>query len=260
MTAQTPFPRIGSITLVGAGPGAADLLTSRAIDRMRKAHVIYYDRLITPDVLAMAGPHPRLVFAGKEVGAHSWPQHRINAAITAAALQGQHVVRLKSGDPSVFGRACEEIDAARALGIPVEVVPGITAASAAAASLCQPLTSRGVTDRVVLATATCRPGERMSDVRDIARPGSTLVFYMAMQHLPDLTRQLLEAGLAPDHAVTVATQVSTPAARVLHSTLAHMAEDCAAQNIRNPAVIMLALPKDQPIAKTAPQQTLAVMG
>jgi uroporphyrin-III C-methyltransferase len=151
-------PHLGRISLVGAGPGAADLLTYRAVERMRAADVIFYDRLVEPEVLAMAGPRPKRVFVGKEVGAHSWPQDRINRAITAAALSGQQVVRLKSGDPSVFGRACEEIAAARAFGIEVEVIPGITAA----ASLCQPLTERGLTDRLVLATATCRPGDLSS--------------------------------------------------------------------------------------------------
>jgi siroheme synthase len=183
------------------------------------------------------------VFVGKEVGAHSWPQDRINRAIVAAALRGQRVVRLKSGDPSIFGRACEEIAAARAHGIEVEVIPGITAASAAAATLCQPLTERGVTDRVVLATATCRPGERMSDLRDIARPGSTLVFYMAMHQLDDLTRNLVAAGISPDHAVTVAENVSRPSGRSLETTLADMAGDCAAARISNPAVILLTLRK-----------------
>lgn len=166
----------GRISLVGAGPGAPDLMTLRAIRCLQAADIVFYDRLVDPTALAFAGPAATMVFVGKEVGAHSWPQARIDTAIVAAALQGQHVVRLKSGDPSIFGRAAEEIAAARSHGIEVEIIPGVTAASAATGSLCQPLTECGITDRVVLATATCQPGTAMSDLHDLVRPGTTLVF------------------------------------------------------------------------------------
>lgn len=235
--------RDGRISLAGAGPGAADLLTVRALRCLQQADIVFFDRLVEPEVLALAQPQARRVFVGKEVGAHSWPQERIDAAIVAAVLQGLHVVRLKSGDPSIFGRAAEEIAAARAHGIDIEVIPGITSASAAAASLCQPLTERGVTDRVVLATATCRPGEAMSDLRDLARPCTTLVFYMAMQQLDRLSRSLVAAGVAPDHAVTIAANVSRATGRSLDTTLARMADDSAAAGILNPALVILHLRK-----------------
>lgn len=237
-------PSKGCISLVGAGPGAPDLLTLRAIRCLQKADVVFYDRLVGPEALAFAQPTARCVCVGKEVGAHSWPQDRIDRAIVAAALQGKRVVRLKSGDPSVFGRATEEIAAARAHGIEIEIIPGITAASAAAASLCAPLTERGVTDRVVLATATCRPGDVMSDLQAIASPGTTLVFYMAMQKLEGLAQSLFAQGIAQDHPVTIATQVSCPAERHQHSTLSKMAQDCAVARVTNPAVIILRLPKN----------------
>ena len=233
----------GRIFLVGAGPGAADLLTLRAIRCLQKADVVYYDRLVDPETLGFVRLGAERVFVGKEVGAHSWPQDRIDATIVAAALQGKQVVRLKSGDPSIFGRACEEIIAARAHGIEVEIIPGVTAASAAAASLCQPLTERGVTDRVVLATATCRPGELVSDLEDMARPGTTLVFYMAMQQLETLAEKLTGIGLSSTHPVTIVTQVSRPSERHLRTTVAGMAADCAAAKVANPAVILLSLPK-----------------
>lgn len=238
-----PRPKLGRIFLVGAGPGAADLLTLRAIRVLGRADVVFYDRLVDPDVLAFARAEADCVFVGKEVGAHSWPQPRIDAEIVKAALAGRQVVRLKSGDPSIFGRASEEIRAARAHGIEIEVIAGVTAASAAAASLCQPLTERGVTDRVVLATATCRPGEQMSDLGDIAHPGTTLVFYMAIKQLKPLTQQLITAGVPPDQEVTVASHVSRPNARNLQTTLQAMAADCAKAGIANPAVIMISLPK-----------------
>jgi uroporphyrin-III C-methyltransferase/precorrin-2 dehydrogenase/sirohydrochlorin ferrochelatase len=243
MVPAAALPGIGKIFLVGAGPGAADLLTLRAIRVLGQADVVFFDRLVDPEVLAFARSGAECVFVGKEVGAHSWPQARIDAAIVAAALSGKQVVRLKSGDPSIFGRATEEITAARAHGIEVEVVAGVTAASAAAASLCQPLTERGVTDRVVLATATCRPGEVMSDLADIARPGTMLVFYMAMKQLTHLSRQLIDASVRPDQPVSIASHVSRPNAQALHTTVQDMATDCVAGNLKNPAVIMISLPK-----------------
>jgi uroporphyrin-III C-methyltransferase len=243
MTAHTPFRPVGSIALVGAGPGAADLLTFRAVDRMRAADVIFYDRLISPEALAMAGPKPRRVFVGKEVGAHSWPQARINAAITNAALQGQNVVRLKSGDPSVFGRACEELDAARALGIPVVIIPGITAASAAAASLQQPLTQRGITDRLVMATATCRPGDTWSGLADLAQPGTTLAIYMGIARAADITASLRDAGLPDETAVTIAAHVSTARETTLQLTLGTLQSGILTAGIKNPAIIFVTVPK-----------------
>ena len=241
LTSKTPKP--GSIALVGAGPGAADLLTYRAVERMRSADVIFYDRLVTPEVLAMAGPRARRVFVGKEVGADSWLQARINAAITAAALRGLQVVRLKSGDPSVFGRACEEIAAARALNIPVEIIPGITAASAAAAHLCQPLTQRGVTDRLVMATATCRPGDAWSGLADLAKPGTMLAIYMGVARAGEIVASLRQAGLADDTPVTVAANVSTPKERVAHLTVGTLRAGIAKAGITNPAIIFVAVPK-----------------
>lgn len=233
----------GRITLVGAGPGAADLLTLRAIRCLGQADVVFYDRLVDPEALAFARPGAEQVFVGKEVGAHSWPQARIDAAIVLAALQGKRVVRLKSGDPSIFGRAGEEIAAARAHGIAVEIIPGVTAASAAAASLCQPLTERGVTDRVMLATGTCRDGKMPARIADMARPGTTLVFYMAMQQLQTLTEHLIGAGVASDQPVTVATHVSKPGERHLQTTLSCLADDCRKASFQNPAIITIMLKK-----------------
>lgn len=236
-------PAKGRISLVGAGPGAVDLLTVRAIRCLGMADVVFYDRLVDPEALDFVRPGVSCVFVGKEVGEHSWPQDRINAVIVSAALRGKHVVRLKSGDPSVFGRASEEISAARAQGIEIDIIPGVTAASAAAAHLCEPLTQRGKTDRVVLATATCRPGDVPSDLDEIARPGTTLVFYMAMQQLAGLTAQLRAAGVTPDQPVTIAANVARPNCRTLRTSLANLTIDCARAGLANPAVIIVPLAK-----------------
>ena len=235
--------RKGRISLVGAGPGAADLLTLRAVRCLAEADIVFFDRLVDPEALQYARPGARKVFVGKEVGAHSWPQARIDAAITAAALTGLRVVRLKSGDPSIFGRAAEEIAAAKSHGIAVDIIPGVTAASAAAASLCAPLTERGITDRVVLATATCHPGDAPFDIADIARPGTTLVFYMAMKQLEALTGQLLAAGVAPDQPVTVATNIAKPGERAVQTSVQRMSADCRDARLGNSGVIMLSLAK-----------------
>ncbi len=221
------------------------MLTLPATRCPQTADIVFYDRLVDPETLAFAGSAANRVSVDKEVGAHSWPQERIDTAMVAVALQGQHVVRLKSGDPSVSGRTTEEIAAARANGIEVEIIPGVTTASAASASLCQPLTQRGVTDRVVLATATCQPGTVMSDLHDLVRPGTTLVFYMAMKQLGPLSTQLAAAGVDADHQVTIATNVSQPSVRALSTTLATMAADCTAARISNPAVVILHLHKEE---------------
>ncbi|WP_417727487.1 siroheme synthase CysG [Roseovarius sp.] len=135
---------VGQITLVGAGPGARDLLTLRAVERLQEADVIFYDRLVDQDILELARRDAERVFVGKHVGAHSWPQNRINRVIVAEALKGRRVVRLKSGDPGIFGRAGEEIEAARSAGVCVEIVPGVMAVSAAGAAMGWSLTERGV--------------------------------------------------------------------------------------------------------------------
>ena len=161
--ALKPKAKQGHIALVGAGPGARDLLTLRAVDRLQSADVVFYDRLVDPEVLHLVRAETERVYVGKEVGACAWPQDRITALILGEARKGRRVVRLKSGDPSVFGRATEEMEAAKDAGIPVEIVPGITAASAAAASLGQGLTERGATDTVILTTGKCRPGDEAPD-------------------------------------------------------------------------------------------------
>jgi uroporphyrin-III C-methyltransferase len=247
--------RLGRISLVGAGPGAADLLTLRAIRCLSQADVVFYDRLVDPEALEFVRAGAERVFVGKEVGAHSWPQARIDAAIVSAALQGKQVVRLKSGDPSIFGRAAEEIAAARAHGIGVEVIPGITAASAAAASLCRPLTERGISDRLVLATGTCCSGDMPENIADLARPGTTMVFYMAMQHLHTLSQTLLSCGVAADQRITVAANISKPDERHLETTAAQLAADCAGAGLTNPAVILMTLEKT-----ATPRQTRTLPG
>ncbi|WP_179378702.1 siroheme synthase CysG [Jannaschia marina] len=198
----------GSIALVGAGPGAADLLTLRALRHLQEADMIFYDRLVDPAVLDLARRDAERVYVGKAVGACAWPQDRINDVITAAARSGQRVVRLKSGDPAVFGRAEEELAAARAHGVPVEIVPGITAASAAAAAIGRSLTERGQTDRVTFATGTTRPGDTAPDWAGMLLPGTTLALYMAARAAPEIAARLLSEGVPGDTPVDVISEAS----------------------------------------------------
>ncbi|WP_339113372.1 uroporphyrinogen-III C-methyltransferase [Thioclava sp. GXIMD2076] len=236
-------PRRGHISLVGAGPGAADLLTLRAVDHIRRADVVLYDRLISDEILDLIPSGIETVYVGKAVGACAWPQDKIDALIVEEALKGRRVVRLKSGDPSIFGRACEEIAAARAADIPVEIIPGITAASAAAASLTRPLTSRGLTDTFVLTTGTCRPGDAPSDRTRFARPGTSMAFYMAVERAGEIQRDLLEAGVPPECEIDVVASVSTPHERKGQMTLGTLTQEIEAQDLHSPAVIFIRYPK-----------------
>ncbi|MBM9595818.1 siroheme synthase CysG [Roseitranquillus sediminis] len=236
----------GLISLVGAGPGARDLLTLRAVARLQEADVIFYDRLVDPDVLELARRDAERVYVGKAVGACAWPQERINDLIVAQARRGLRVVRLKSGDPSIFGRAGEELDAARRAGVAAEIVPGVTAASAAAASVGRPLTERGVTDRVVLSTGACRPGDPDPDWSAMAAPGTTLALYMAVGKVRELRRNLLAAGHAPETVVEIVENASGPHERHLPSSLARIAETVEAESVRSPAILTLRFPKPAP--------------
>ncbi len=236
----------GRIVLVGAGPGAADLLTLRAQRHLQEADVIFYDRLVSAEVLELARRDAERVFVGKAVGASAWPQARINQVIVAAARQGKRVVRLKGGDPSLFARAEEELEAARAEGIAVEIVPGVTAASAAAASLGTPLTARGQTDRVVFATARRADGSLSADLAGALQPGTTLALYMATGRAREIGAELLAAGRAPDLAVSVVAQASTREEVCRETTLAGLARDGA--GVEGPAMIFLRRPAEVPAA------------
>lgn len=232
----------GSIALVGAGPGARDLLTLRAVARLQEADVIFYDRLVDPEVLDLARRDAERVFVGKVVGAHAWPQDRINALIVAEARKGRRVVRLKSGDPGVFGRVAEEIAAARAADLPVEVVPGVTAACAAAAMAGQALTARGVADTLVLSTGMSQAGDPLPDCLRHAMPGTTLAFYMAVGQAGRISAGLIARGMAPEAEITVAADVSKPGGQMLVCTLGDLPQTLIRRGISGCAVLLITWP------------------
>jgi uroporphyrin-III C-methyltransferase len=213
------FPA-GKVWLVGAGPGDPELLTRKAERLIRYATVIFHDALVGPGVLEQAAPNTRLVHVGKRAGRHSKDQRTIDQLIVAAALQGERVVRLKGGDPAIFGRATEELEACRAAGIPVSICPGVTAASAAAASLGQSLTLRGLARKLVFVTAHARAGEALDlDWAALADSQATLAIYMGKAAAAEVSRELIAAGLAPDTPVALVENASLPSERRFQTCL-----------------------------------------
>ena len=210
----------GEVWLVGAGPGDPDLLTRQAEALIRAADIVFHDALVGPGVLALIPAGVETVGVGKRAGAHSKDQGGINDLLLAAALAGRRVVRLKGGDPSMFGRSAEEIARLTAHGVRVQIAPGITTASAAAARAGVSLTLRGLARRIQFVTAHARAGEALDlDWDALADPAATLGVYMGRSAAPELTRQLLSRGLPGETPVLVAVNVSLPDERLLFTRL-----------------------------------------
>lgn len=233
----------GHIALVGAGPGAKDLLTLRAVERLQEADIIFYDRLVDPAVLELARRDAERVFVGKEVGASFWPQEKICSLIVREAKKGRRVVRLKSGDPSIFGRASEELRSAARAGVPTEVVPGVTAALAAAATTGTTLTERGATDTLVLATGRCRPGDAHPDWAHHMRPGTTLAIYMGVQSAASVAQSLGAHGLSSSSHVVVCADVSMEGEKRVETSIADLPCALARAGISERAIIFVSIPK-----------------
>ncbi len=214
--------RAGRVTLVGAGPGDADFLTLKALRALQAADVILFDDLVSDEVLELARREARRILVGKRGGRDSCRQEDINRTMISLAKAGRHVVRLKSGDPMIFGRAGEELAELEREGIPVEVVPGITTALALAAQLKLSLTHRDCAQSVRFVTGHARDGRLPGnlDWRALADPATTHIYYMAGRTAPVLADRLLEAGLDGGTPVVVATDVSRPQQQMQHLTLA----------------------------------------
>jgi uroporphyrin-III C-methyltransferase len=216
---MSDFPA-GMVWLVGAGPGDPELLTRKAERLIRTASVLFHDALVGPGVLDLAAPGARLVHVGKRSGRHSKDQASIDRLIVEAALAGERVVRLKGGDPSIFGRSMEELDACRAAGVPVRICPGITAASAAAASLGTSLTLRGLARKLVFVTTHARAGETLDlDWQTLADPMATLAIYMGKAAAGEVSRALLAHGLPADTPVAIVENASLPSEQILTTRL-----------------------------------------
>ena len=212
----------GHVALVGAGPGAEDLVTLRAQRLLMAADAIVHDALVPEAVVALGRRDAARIAAGKRKGRHARTQVEINRLLVALARQGKRVVRLKAGDPLVFGRAGEELAALREAGVSHEVVPGVTAALAAAADFALPLTLRGVSSSLVFTTGHDLGGDTLPDWARLAIDGATVAVYMGRSVAAGVAQKLIAAGLSPDTAVAVVESASLPSRRLLHGTLADL--------------------------------------
>ena len=217
---STAIIQPGEVWLVGAGPGDPDLLTRKAERLLNACDVVFHDALVGEGVLALIPHGVRRVHVGKRSGRHSKDQKSIDALIVEAAQAGQRVVRLKGGDPAIFARATEEIEACRAAGIAVRICPGITAASAAAADLGLSLTLRGLARKLVFVTAHARQGETLDlDWAALADPKATLAIYMGKAAAGEISRHLVAHGLLGSTPVAIVENASLPGMRVFRGRL-----------------------------------------
>lgn len=233
-------PKGGSIALVGAGPGDPELLTLKALRALQSADIILYDRLVSPEILELARREAKRLLVGKAGNGPSCRQDEINALMLKLAREGRRVVRLKGGDPMVFGRAAEEIQACRAAGLPVEVVPGITAAFGAAAELAIPLTDRSAVRRVQFVTGHGKSGTTPDyDWRMLVDEGATTVFYMGGRIFAKILPKLANAGLALDTPALAVVAATTPRSRHTLCTVGQLPTTLAEIAGNEPCLIMI---------------------
>ncbi len=233
------FPA-GSVWLVGAGPGDPDLLTAKAARLLGDADIVFYDALVGPEILDLIAPGTERVGVGKRSGRHSKEQGTIDALIVAAARRGQRVVRLKGGDPAIFGRTQEEVAACLGAGVPVRICPGITASSAAAAAAGTSLTLRGMARQLTMVTAHSRAGMALDlDWPSLAMPDATLAVYMGRAAAATVAQQLIAAGRSPDTPVLIVVNASLPTERILRGRLSALAFLVEAISANDPAMLIV---------------------
>lgn len=227
----------GFVSLVGAGPGDPDLLTVKAYKLIQKAEVVLYDRLMSPEIMALVNPDAELIYVGKRLNHHCVPQDQINQVLVDKASENKHVVRLKGGDPFIFGRGGEEIEMLALKGIPFEVVPGITAAAGCTAYAGIPLTHRDHAQSVHFITGHLKKEGMDIDWRGLAKGNTTLVFYMGLKESPNIRAKLVENGLDPQTSIAIIERGTTPNQRVLTGSLSELPE-LASQAI-SPSLIVV---------------------
>lgn len=234
---QQPLEHRGEVVLVGAGPGDAGLLTLKALQQMQQADIVVYDRLVSEEVLNLVRRDAERLFVGKRAGYHCVPQSQINQILLEQAQQGKRVVRLKGGDPFIFGRGAEELEALREAGIPFSVVPGITAASGCSAYSGIPLTHRDYAQSVRLVTGHRKEDGAAIDWASLAAEQQTLVFYMGLAQAGEIERQLLAHGMQATMPVALVENGTSTRQRVVSGELQQLAQ--LAQEVESPSLIIV---------------------
>ncbi len=235
---QKPLPP-GTVYLVGGGPGNPELLTVRALRVLQNADVLLYDALVSEAIVKLARREAERIYVGKEADNHALDQGAINALLVRFARKGKRVVRLKGGDPFIFGRGGEEIETLAAHGVPFEVVPGVTAAAGAAAYAGIPLTHRDYAHSCVFVTGHLKEGEPELDWEALATPRQTLVIYMGVKGLPLICERLVAHGLPRDMPAAAVQRATLAAQRVLTGTLATLPGIAAREKLEPPALVIV---------------------
>lgn len=236
--ASTAKPK-GEVFLVGGGPGDPDLLTFRALRLMQQCDVCVYDKLVSPEVMELVRRDAELIYVGKARDQHTMPQEQINDLLARLALEGKRVLRLKGGDPFIFGRGGEEIETLMQHGVPFQVVPGITAANGVSSYAGIPLTHRDYAQACLFITGHLKDGTVNLDWEAMTRPNQTIVVYMGLIGLAEICKQLIMRGVSASMPVAVIQQGTTPNQRVVTATLSNIAEQVTIEQIKPPCLIII---------------------